>query len=393
MKKRVGILTSGGDCPGLNTVIRGAVLTATRLGYEVIGFKRGYEGLVDPVTYVGLDVENTSGILAQGGTILGATNKGRFSATQGENERLEIDPQLLKGVKKTCEHLNLSALICIGGDGSLAIAQQFHENDIPVVGVPKTIDNDLSATAFTFGFDSAVECATDALDRLHTTAQSHDRVMVMEVMGRHAGWIGLHAGIAGGADIILIPEVPWTFEGVCKHILQRQQDDFNSTLIVACEGAEMPGQGLVTAEADQAQGQTKLGGIGNLVTEGIHQRIGQLPRTMVLGHLQRGGAPTAFDRVLATQFGAHAVRLIEQGQFGQMVCYSPPAIGSVAISDAIDKLSKVDTCGSAIQSARALGISFGDEYAGDPFACPVPHQTPDWAHLDKAIAELDAIHN
>ena len=217
--KRIGVLTSGGDCPGLNAVIRGVAKASAQLGYDCIGFLKGYEGLYDPVQYVTLTEDNTSGILSCGGTILGSTNKGRFAATVGVSDRVEIDPQLLAGVRTTVEQLDLAGLVCVGGDGSLAIAQQFHEFGIPVVGVPKTIDNDLSSTAFTFGFDSAIECATDALDRLKTTAESHDRVMVMEVMGRHAGWIALHSGIAGGGDVILIPEISWTWEQVCAKIL------------------------------------------------------------------------------------------------------------------------------------------------------------------------------
>ena len=210
-KKRMGILTGGGDCPGLNAVIRGAVKSADRLGYDMVGFLNGFEGLVDPVAYKPLDRKNTSGILHQGGTILGSTNKGRFTARMGISKRVEIPAELLTGVQTTVEQLGLSGLICVGGDGSLAIAQQLHEYGLPVVGVPKTIDNDLSATAFTFGFDGAC-LATDALDRLHTTAASHGRSMVLEVMGRHAGWIALHAGIAGGGDVILIPEIPWTYD-------------------------------------------------------------------------------------------------------------------------------------------------------------------------------------
>lgn len=376
--EKIGILTSGGDCPGLNAVIRGAVLTANTLGYDVVGFKKGYEGLVDPVTYMSLNLENTASILNQGGTILGSTNQGRFAATCGENNRIDLDPVLLAGVQATCEQLNLKGLVCIGGDGSLGIAQQFHEHGIPVVGVPKTIDNDLMATAFTFGFDSAVDCATEALDRLQTTAQSHERIMVMEVMGRHAGWIGLHAGIAGGADIILLPEVKWTYENICQQILKREQKGFRSTLIVVAEGTELPNNQLVTAEEEQENRQTRLGGVGNIITDEIHRRIGKLPRTMVLGHLQRGGAPTTFDRVLATQFGAHSIRLIEQGLFGQMACYDPPAIKSVAIADAINRLSKVNVCGSTLQAARALGISFGDAFEGNPFVCRVPDAESDW---------------
>jgi 6-phosphofructokinase 1 len=264
-KKRIGILTSGGDCPGLNAVIRGVVKSANGLGYDVVGFLQGYEGLADPVRYVPLNNKNTSGILTQGGTILGSTNKGRFAATVGVSDRLDLDPELLAAVQVTYEQLGLSGLICIGGDGSLAVAQQFHEYGLPVIGVPKTIDNDLSATAFTFGFDSAVACATDALDRLHTTAASHGRVMVLEVMGRHAGWIALHSGIAGGAHVILIPEIDWNFDDVCHKILERQNLGKPSTLIVVAEGAEMPGGEMITVERRQEDRQVRLGGIGNVV--------------------------------------------------------------------------------------------------------------------------------
>src|SRR6476646_503197 len=271
--KRIGILTAGGDCPGLNAVIRGVVKSANRHVYEVIGFLKGYEGLVDPVSYIPLTHKNTTGILSQGGTILGSTNKGRFCATVGVNDRLELDPELVAGVKTTVEHLNLSGLICVGGDGSLAVAQQFHENGIPVVGVPKTIDNDLSSTAFTFGFFSAVFCATDALDRLHTTAASHERVMVLEVMGRHAGWIALYAGIAGGADVILIPEIDWTFDHVCHKILDRDQQGKHFTLIVVAEGAELPGGEMVLSERRSEDRQVRLGGIGNVVAAEIRGRL------------------------------------------------------------------------------------------------------------------------
>jgi 6-phosphofructokinase 1 len=222
---------------------------------------------------------------------LGSTNKGRFAATVGVSDRLDLDPRLLNGVMHTCDQLNLAGLICIGGDGSLAVAQQFHEVGIPVVGVPKTIDNDLSATAFTFGFDSAVNCATDALDRLATTAASHERVMVLEVMGRHAGWIALYSGIAGGGDVILLPEIPWTFEEVCAKILEREKAGKKYTLIVVAEGAHLPDGSMVTAERRQDSRQTKLGGIANRVAYEIEKRLGRETRAMVLGHLQRGGPP------------------------------------------------------------------------------------------------------
>ena len=364
-KKRIGILTSGGDCPGLNAVIRGSVKACWQMGYDCIGFLKGYEGLYDPVQYIALTPKNTTGILNQGGTILGSTNKGRFAATVGVSNRVQIDRELLEGVRATVDQLDLSGLICIGGDGSLAIAQQFHEFGIPVVGVPKTIDNDLSATAFTFGFDSAVACATDALDRLHTTAASHERVFVLEVMGRHAGWIALHSGIAGGGDVILMPEIAWTFENVCHKILERESRGKKFTLIVVAEGAELPGAGLVGQE--QNGGQARLGGIGQIVADEVERRVQRETRVVVLGHLQRGGAPTTFDRVLATQYGAHAVRLIVQERFGEMICYHPPKMTSVPILEAVHHIREVDPKGDAVQAARALGISFGDKPPDD---CP-----------------------
>lgn len=364
--KRIGILTAGGDCPGLNAVIRGVVKSAIRHGYEVVGFLKGYEGLVDPVCYVPLTYKNTAGILDKGGTILGSTNKGRFAATVGVNDRLELDPELVAGVKTTVEQLNLSGLICVGGDGSLAVSQQFHEQGIPVVGVPKTIDNDLSSTAFTFGFFSAVACATEALDRLHTTAASHERVMVLEVMGRHAGWIGLYCGIAGGGDVILIPEIDWSFDSVCQAIIEREQKGKHFTLIVVSEGAKLPNGDMVTKERRKEQQQVRLGGVGNVIGYEIEKRLGKETRVVVLGHLQRGGAPTTFDRVIATQYGAHAVRLVVEQKFGHMVCYNPPAMNSVPIIDAI-KLAAVDPNSSAVQAARAMGISFGDDNNEPPF--------------------------
>jgi 6-phosphofructokinase 1 len=372
-KPTIGILTGGGDCPGLNAVIRATVKTALRLGYDCVGFLRGYEGLVDPVAYMPLDLQNTANILLQGGTILGSTNKGRFSALVGEGTRVAIDPELLRQAGETVRQLGISGLVCIGGDGSLAIAQQLHEHGIPVVGVPKTIDNDLGCTAFTFGFDSAVACATDALDRLHTTAASHERIMVLEVMGRHAGWIALHAGIAGGGDVVLIPEIPWTFDNVCRKVLDREREGKRFTLVVVAEGAALPDGGLVH-DGGGAGGkaaerrQVRLGGIGEIVARELARRLDREVRALVLGHLQRGGTPTAFDRVLATQFGAHAARLVHEGRFGQMVCYRPPDIGSVTIAEAISTPATIDPRHSAVQAARALGIGFGDGLDASPFA-------------------------
>src|SRR5476651_1646642 len=248
----MGVLTSGGDCPGLNAVIRAAVASAHTLGWEVLGFIDGYEGLLSPVNYRILTLENTQGIMPSGGTIIGTTNRGRFVAKQGLGETAMIPQPIIDEAKKTLQDLGVRALICIGGDGSLTTADQLFENGVPVVGVPKTIDNDLSATATTFGFDSAVQCVADALDRLHTTAASHKRVMVLEVMGRHAGWIALHGGFAGGADAILIPEIPFSYQRLCAHVEQRMSGAEASTLIVVAEGAAPKGD-----ESLAAHGATK----------------------------------------------------------------------------------------------------------------------------------------
>ena len=360
--KRVGVLTSGGDCPGLNAVIRGVVKSATRFGYEVVGFRRGYEGLPAPADYMMLDRKNTLGIINQGGTILGSTNKGRFAARKGVDERIDLDPELINEVKATFRVMGLAGLICIGGDGSLAVAEQFHEQGLPVIGVPKTIDNDLSSTAFSFGFDSAVACATDAIDRLYTTAISHERVMVVEVMGRHAGWIALHSGIAGGAGVILLPEIDWSFDHVCQKIQERDRENKRFTVIVVAEGARLPSGNMVTTGNPDgpAAGQVHLGGIGDIVAQEVEHRLHREVRCVILGHLQRGGPPTNFDRTLATQYGAHAVRLLLQEKFGMMVSYQPPHIRAVPIKEAVGKLSQVEPGNSAVEAARALGISFGD---------------------------------
>ena len=357
-KPRVGILTSGGDCPGLNAVLRAVAKTGFWLGYEIIGFLHGFEGLIDPIRYAVLNPVNTSDILAQGGTILGSTNKGRFGGRVGASGRAELDPKVLEQVHQSFDQLSLEGLIVVGGDGSLTTAQQFHEAGLPVVGVPKTIDNDLSSTAFTFGFNSAVLCCSDALDRLHTTAESHSRVMVLEVMGRHTGWIALHGGIAGGGDVILIPEIPWSYENIVAKIEERKRLGRQFTLVVAAEGAALPDGSLVSRQSDNRQ--VKLGGIGHVITQELERRIDQDVRCVVLGHLQRGGGPTTFDRVLSSQYGAHAMRLIVQKKFGQMVCHDPPDISSVPISEAIGALRTVDPHGSAVATARALGICLGD---------------------------------
>jgi phosphofructokinase-like protein len=360
MKERIGILTGGGDCPGLNAAIRAVVKSATKRGWETLGFLNGFEGLLDPVGYRRLDYKEMDALLFVGGTILGATNKGRFSAKAGHGEARVVPREILESAKATVQDLGIRALVVIGGDGSLSIAQQLFECGVPLVGLPKTIDNDLEATAYTFGFDSAVACATDALDRLRTTAQSHDRIMVLEVMGRYAGWIAVHAGISGGGDVILIPEIPFTYEAVCARIAERAREGKRFTLVVVAEGAREEGKDYVTAAKAEANREAHLGGIGAVVAAELQKRTGQETRVCVLGHLQRGGAPTSFDRLLCTRFGAQAVELIARQQYGYMVGIKPPDTIAVKIAEAVGRLRTVPPDGEIVRTARALGISLGD---------------------------------
>jgi 6-phosphofructokinase 1 len=358
---RIGVLTGGGDAPGLNAVIRGVVKAAAQLDWEVLGFLRGYEGLLQPVSYRALTNENTKGILHLGGSILGTVNRGRFAAKVGAGEERRIDSAILEGACATCRALGLRGLICIGGDGSLTIAQRLYERGAPVIGVPKTIDNDLDATVTTFGFDSAVAFATDALDRLHTTACSHERVMVVEVMGRHAGWIALHSGVAGGADVILIPEIAWDFESVAKKVREREAAGRPFSIVVVAEGARWPDGGLIAqGTGSGAIGEIRLGGVGERVAAEIQRITGKESRSVVLGHLQRGGSPTTFDRLLATRFGVKAVQLVVEDRFGRMVSHQPPDTLDVPIEDAIDRIRTVPPDGDVVRTARALGISLGD---------------------------------
>ncbi len=360
MSKKIGIVTGGGDCPGLNAVIRAVAKAATKRGWETLGIYGGYEGLLEPQKFRVLDYTALSGLLVRGGTILGTANKGRFSAKVGHGQVRQLPKELLDETKAGMEALGLSGLVSIGGDGSLTIAQQMFEHGIPVVGVPKTIDNDLAATAMTFGFDSAVACATDALDRLHTTAESHNRVMILEVMGRYAGWIGIYAGVAGGADVILIPEIPFTYESIVEAIAAREKLGKLFTLVVVAEGAKLKGGEFVTAVPQEANREARLGGIGACVGAEIEKRTGKEARTVVLGHLQRGGSPTNMDRAICTLFGAKAVELIAQGRFGRMVSHTGTGISSVPIQEAIGALRTVPLDGAYVQSARALGICLGD---------------------------------
>jgi 6-phosphofructokinase 1 len=296
----------------------------------------------------------------RGGTILGTANRGKFSAKTGHGENRQLPDELLDGVRAGMNALGLSALVTIGGDGSLSIAQQLHEHGIPLVGVPKTIDNDLAGTTLTFGFDSAVSCATDALDRLHTTAESHNRVMTLEVMGRYAGWIALYAGVAGGADVILIPEIPFRYESVTGKIEERARLGRNFTLIVVAEGAREKDSDFVTSGAQEANREARLGGIGAQVAAELGKRTGRETRNCVLGHLQRGGSPTTFDRALCSMFGATAVELLAAGDFGKMVAFSGAGVGAISIAQAVGKLKTVPTDGNLARTARALGISLGE---------------------------------
>jgi 6-phosphofructokinase 1 len=360
MNKKIGIVTGGGDCPGLNAVIRAVAKAAAKRGWETFGILGGYDGLLEPRRFIPLDYNALSGLLVRGGTILGTANRGRFSAKVGHGESRRLPKELLDETKAGMDALGISALVSIGGDGSLSIAQQMHEHGIPIVGVPKTIDNDLDCTVMTFGFDSAVACATDALDRLHTTAESHNRVMVLEVMGRYAGWIALYAAVAGGGDVILIPEIPFTYESICAKIREREAQGKKFTLIVAAEGAREKGADFTTSAGQEANREARLGGIGAVVTAEIEKRTGKETRNCVLGHLQRGGSPTTFDRALCSMFGAQAVELIAAGELGTMVAYVGSHVGSVKISEAVGRLKTVSPDGSLARTARALGISFGD---------------------------------
>jgi 6-phosphofructokinase 1 len=358
MKTRIGVLTSGGDCPGLNAVLRGVVLAADKLGWEVVGFRDGFEGLLPPGDYVVLDRTSTEGIMALGGTIIGTTNRGHFVAKVGAGDRAVVANEVIERARKVLDELNVKALIIVGGDGSMTTALQLQEAGINCIGVPKTIDNDLEATAMTFGFDSAVAEVMDALDRLHTTATSHKRVMVVEVMGRHAGWIALHGGLAGGADIILIPEIPFDYDKIAEAIKKRDSAGRLGSLVVVAEGGRpRDGQQI---KRDIEGGEFRLGGIADVVAREIAHRTGKETRACVLGHLQRGGAPTPLDRTLGTRFGVKAVQLANERHFGSMVSYQNYQVRHVPIADAVNRLRLVPPNGEMVQTARAVDISFGD---------------------------------
>lgn len=355
---RIGILTSGGDCPGLNAVLRAVTKSSKKRGWQVIGFRDGFEGLLPPAQYIILDESRTTGIMQQGGTILGTMSKGHFVAKIGAGEKARVPAEIIEKARQTMAELEIEGLIVVGGDGSLSTALQLQEAGFQIIGVPKTIDNDLAATSMTFGFNSAVAFVTEALDRLHTTAISHKRVMVLEVMGRNAGWIALYGGVAGGADIILLPEIPFEWEKVADAVRERDAAGYKSTMIVVAEGARTKnGEPSYKRNID---GEHRLGGIGEIATAEVVKRTGKETRCCVLGHLQRGGAPTTIDRRLGIQFGVKAVELIAERKFGTMVSYQNSETFGVPIADAVNRLRLVDPNHQLIATAREIGISFGE---------------------------------
>ncbi len=359
--RRIGVNTGGGDAPGLNAVIRAVVLSALGRGWEVLGIRKGYDGLVDTSRVFPLTRDRVRGITHLGGTILGTTNKGnpfgRLLPGPG-GELVEVD--VSQTVMDNFRALGLDAMVAIGGDGSMKIAYQLCQLGMPIVGVPKTIDNDLSHTVITFGFDTAVGVATDALDRLHSTAEAHERVMVVEVMGRYAGWIALNSGVAASADVILVPEIPYSIEAVCEKILRREAAGRHFSIVVVAEGAKPAGGEMVFKGALETGREGRLGGIGEHVARQIELGTGKEARVVVLGHLQRGGRPSTFDRLIALRFGAAAVRTIEERQFGVMVALDPPDVKTVPLELAVSRLKTVPLDCDTIQTARDLSICLGD---------------------------------
>jgi phosphofructokinase-like protein len=358
---RIAISTGGGDAPGLNAVIRAVVLSALHRGWEVLGVQRGFGGLLGEAQALPITRDMVRGITHQGGTILGTTNRGNpFSWAMkrpgGTVEEWDRSDEVIENFHR----LGLHALIMVGGDGTLRIGHRLFLKGMPIVGVPKTIDNDVRGTVITFGFDTAVNTATDAIDKLHSTAESHQRVFVVEVMGRNAGWIALNSGIAGTADAILIPEIPFDLERVCDKIREREGLGRHFSIVVAAEGAKPRGGSEVIKEAAAVGRVARLGGIGEQVAADIEARTGKETRCVVLGHLQRGGSPTTFDRLLALRFGAAAVRAVEAGEFGHMVALDPPSIVTIPLEDALSGHSGVPLDHDSVQTARDLGISLGD---------------------------------
>jgi 6-phosphofructokinase 1 len=358
---RIAISTGGGDAPGLNAVIRAACLSAINRGWEVLGIKRGYSGLLGEDEVVIMTRDSVRGIAHLGGTILRTTNRGNpfgYPVKQADGSILLVDrsDELIENAKQ----LGIDAMITIGGDGSLAIAKRLCDKGVKIVGVPKTIDNDVSGTITSFGFDTAVNTALEAIDKLHTTAESHDRVIVMEVMGRDAGFIALHAGLAGTADVILIPEIPYKIDKVCEKIMARDRAGRQFSIVVVAEGA-FPQGGDVSVMGESMPGQAKrVGGVCDSIAKEIQKRTGKETRSLVLGHLQRGGMPTGYDRLLSTRFGAAAVRAIADAKWGHMVALQSPHIVTIPIEEALSEPKRVQPLHDVVLTARETGISFGD---------------------------------
>jgi 6-phosphofructokinase 1 len=353
--------TGGGDAPGLNAVIRAVTLSALRRGWKVTGIRRGYHGLLEPDSegLVELTRDKVRGIAHLGGTILGTVNKGHpfefITEKDGKKTTVDISDEIVRRFKE----VGGDALVAIGGDGAFRIASRFLKKGMPVVGVPKTIDNDLSCTQATFGFDTAVTVATEAIDRLHTTAESHERIMVVEVMGRYAGWIAMHAGVAGNAHCILLPEIPYDITRVVEKIKKRYDVGRRYAIVVVAEGAK-PKDGDISTIGTELGREVRLGGIAEKIGQYLGERTGFETRSIVLGHIQRGGSPTHRDRLLALRFGAAAVRMVEQGKFGNIVAYDPPHMVPVPMEKAIAVMKTVPLDSDTVQTARDLGICLGD---------------------------------
>lgn len=357
----IGVLTGGGDCPGLNAVIRGVVRTALGKGMTVKGIQNGFQGLVEDMVVTMRD-KDVAGILPRGGTILGTTNRDNPFHYRVEENGKYVFRNMSDRILENLRNNGIQALVLIGGDGTHAVALELEKLGIKVVGVPKTIDNDIPLTERTFGFDSAVGVASWALDRLHTTAESHHRVMILEVMGRYAGWISLHAGMAGGADVILIPEIPYDIDVIVRKVRDRVERGKRFSIIIVSEGAAPIGGGLTVKRiVEDSPEKIRLGGIGEKLANEIEQRTEIESRCTVLGHLQRGGTPTAYDRVLATRYGVAAVECICRGEFGRMVALQNNMITSVPIADVVGKPHNVPPDDQLVQAGRTIGICFGDE--------------------------------
>src|SRR5688572_10281890 len=358
---RIAISTGGGDAPGLNAVIRAAVLSAIGRGWDVIGIRKGFAGLLGEDQCVALTRESVRGIAHLGGTILRTTNRGNpfhYPIRQPDGTFVEINRS--DELMDNARNLGIDAVITIGGDGSLAIAQRLHECGLKIIGVPKTIDNDVSGTVTTFGFDTAVNTALEAIDKLHTTAESHDRVIVMEVMGRHAGFIALHSGLAGTADVILIPEIPYDIGKVCDKIIERDRAGRHFSIVVVAEGA-YPKGGKESIIGDSLPGEAvRVGGVAERVMDEIEENTQKECRSLVLGHLQRGGQPTSYDRLLAVRFGGAAVRAVAEEKWDHMIALQSPHIVTVPLEDVLKTPKRVEIDHDTVLTARATGISFGD---------------------------------